>query len=96
MIDKWLKKLKLTDWAITLESLDNEQVLCDCPPEDCYFIGVEYDSDLKNAVIYHDRNLREEDIVHELLHVKYNDWSEDQVNAETKKLLNQNKEDDNT
>ena len=94
MIDKWLKKLELTDWAITLESLDNEQVLCDCPPEDCYFIGVEYDSDLKNAVIYHDRNLREEDIVHELLHVKYNDWSEDQVNAETKRLLNQNKDDE--
>lgn len=92
MIESWIKKLELTDWTITLESLDNEQVLCDCPPEDCYFIGVCYDSDLKNAVIYHDRNLREEDIVHELLHVKYNNWSEDQVNTETERLLKQNKD----
>jgi hypothetical protein len=34
-----------------------------------------------------DRPLTEEDIVHELLHVKYNNWSEDQVNKETEKLL---------
>jgi hypothetical protein len=94
MIKDWIKKLELTDWTITLESLDNEQVLCDCPPEDCYFIGVYYDSDVKDAVIYHDRNLREEDVVHELLHVKYSDWSEDQVNKETERLLNQNKDDE--
>jgi len=92
MIDKWLKKLELTDWTITLESLDNEQVLCDCPPEDCYFIGVNYNTDTKHGVIYYDRPLTEEDIVHELLHVKYNDWLEDQVNQETEKLLNQNKD----
>jgi hypothetical protein len=87
MIDKWLKKLELTDWTITLEPLDKEQVVCDCPPEDCYFVGVKYDCNTKHAVIYHDRELTEEDVVHELLHVKYNDWSEDQVNAETKRLL---------
>ena len=89
MIDKWLKKLELTDWTVELEPLNNEQVLCDCPPEDCYFVGVKYDLDTKYAVIYHDRDLTEEDIVHELLHVKYADWSEDQVNAETKALLNE-------
>lgn len=87
MIHKWLKQLELTEWTVTLELLDNEQVLCDCPPEDCYFIGVNYDSVTKQAVIYHDRDLTEEDIVHELLHVKHNDWSEDQVNTETKRLL---------
>jgi hypothetical protein len=46
-----------------------------------------YDSFTKEAVIYHDRDLTEEDIVHELLHVKYPDWTEDQVNLETDKLL---------
>ena len=40
MIDKWLKKLELTDWTVELESLNKEQVLCDCPAEDCYFIGM--------------------------------------------------------
>jgi hypothetical protein len=87
MINKWLKKLKLTEWTVRLEPLDNEQVVCDCPPEDCYFVGVKYDSFTKEAVIYHDRDLTEEDIVHELLHVKYPDWTEDQVNLETDKLL---------
>ena len=89
MINKWLKKLELTDWTTELEAIEHEQVLCDegCPPEDCYFIGICYDSDNKSAVIYHDRPLAEEDIVHELLHVKYPDWSEDQVNKETEILL---------
>jgi len=94
MINKWLKKLELTDWTIELEAIEHEQVLCDegCPPDDCYFIGISYDSDNKSGVIYHDRNLIEEDIVHELLHVKYSDWSEDQVNEETENLLNQNED----
>ena len=87
MIHKWLKKLELTDWTVKLEPLDNEQVLCDCPPEDCYFIGVKYDLNTKHAVIYHDRDLTEEDVVHELLHIKNPFWSEDQVNEETNKLL---------
>jgi len=92
MIDKWLKKLELTDWTVELEQLNNNQVLCDCPAEDCYFIGIERNFENKNAVIFYDRNLTEEDIIHELLHIKYPDWSEDQVNAETEKLLNQNKD----
>ena len=46
------------------------------------------------AMIYHDRSLTDEYVVHELLHVKYPKWSEDQVNIETEKLLNQNKEDE--
>jgi hypothetical protein len=92
MIDKWLKKLELTDWTVELEPLNNEQVLCDCPAEDCYFIGIDRDFKNKSAVIFHDRDLTEEDIIHELLHIKYADWSEDQVNAETKTLLNEEKE----
>ena len=91
MIDKWLKKLEL-DWIIITESISRDQVICDCPPEDCYFIGIDYNLKTKKAVIYYDRALTEEDIVHELLHVKYPEWSEDQVNKETKNLLNQNKD----
>jgi hypothetical protein len=35
MINKWLKKLELTDWTIELEAIKHEQVLCDegCPPD---------------------------------------------------------------
>jgi hypothetical protein len=70
MINKWLKKLELTDWTIELEAIKHEQ-----------------DSNTKHGIIYYDRPLTEEDIVHELLHVKYNNWSEDQVNTETERLL---------
>jgi len=30
--------------------------------------------------LYHDRDLTERDVIHELLHVRYPDWTEDQVN----------------
>ena len=93
MIQKWKTKLELDDWSITTEAIDHEQVVCDCPPEDCYFIGIHYNDVSKKAIIFHDRDLTEEDVVHELLHVKYPDWSEDQVNKETERLLNQNKDD---
>ena len=79
MIDKWLKKLELTEWTVILEPLDNEQVLCDCPPEDCYFVGVKYDCNTKHAVIYHDRELTEEDIDMVILAIENGDY-EDAIN----------------
>ena len=39
-------------------------------------------------MIYHDRSLTDNYVVHELLHVKYPDWTENQVNTETERLLN--------
>ncbi len=90
---QWVNTLGLHGWSIVYEKIDHEQVIFDCPPEDCYFIGVQYNDQTKIAIIFHDRNLTEEDIVHELLHVKNPDWSEDQVNRETKILLNQSKDD---
>ena len=56
-----------------------------------YFVGIMPSKDALHATIFHDRKLTEEDIIHELLHVKYPDWSEDQVNEETEILLNKNK-----
>ena len=87
MIQKWKTKLELSDWSISTIRIEPDQVVCDCPPEDCYFVGIYYIGSEKKGLIYHDRPLTEEDVVHELLHVKYPDWSEDQVNAETEKLL---------
>ena len=57
------------------------------PEEARYYVGVQVDRDTHIATIYHDRDLTEEDIIHELLHVKYPDWSEDQVNKQTEKWL---------
>jgi hypothetical protein len=99
MIEKWKHILSLDSWSITTESIDPDAVMYDdsCGNEDRYYIGVSADHNNKIAIIYHDRQLTEEDVVHELLHVSFPDWSEDQVNQRTEKLLNQNKdEQDNT
>ncbi len=95
MIDKWINKLELNDWSINTKAIDPKSVTYpdDLPAKDKFFVGIMSQEEALCATIFHDRELTEEDIIHELLHVKHSDWSEDQVNAETKRLLNQNKDD---
>ena len=85
MIDKWKAILGLKERTITTEAIDKKQVAYgpEIPEEDRYFIGVHVDQDTGIATIYHDRDLTEEDIIHELLHVKYPDWTEEEVNFQT-------------
>lgn len=92
----WIDKLGLTGWTITTEAINEKSVTYadDVPDSDKYFVGIQIDKESMRARIYHDRPLNDEYIAHELLHVKYPDWSEDQVNKETERLLNQNKDED--
>lgn len=94
MIDKWTKELDLTQWSINTKHIDPQSVAYpdDIPTKDKFFVGIMPQEEALCATIFHDRDLTEEDIVHELLHVKYPDWTEDQVNIETERLLNQNKD----
>ncbi len=94
MTGYWIDKLGLSGWTITTEAIDKKSVIYadDVPESDQYFVGVEIDREKMMACIYHDRPLNDDYVVHELLHVKYSDWSEDQVNAETERLINQNKD----
>jgi hypothetical protein len=82
MIDKWRTILSLDDWIITTESIDPKSVTydMDCPSEDRYCVGIVSHGEIKEAILYHDRELTERDVIHELLHVRYPDWKEDQVN----------------
>ena len=93
VINKWQDKFQLTDWEFTTQEIKPEQVVYDedCPDEDKYFVGIEIGHIKKTGIIYYDRAITEEDIIHELLHVKYPDWSEDQVNEETEILLNKSR-----
>ena len=93
-IGYWIDALGLKGWTITTEAIDKKSVTYadDVPDNDKYFVGVEIDKESMYANIYHDRPLIDEYIVHELLHVKHLDWSEEQVNIETESLLNQNKD----
>jgi len=95
MVCYWIDVLGLKGWTITMEAISIEAVTYadNVPVYDRYFVGVEIDREKMTACIYHDRLLNKEYIVHELLHVKYPAWSEDQVNAETDRLINQNKDD---
>jgi len=90
----WINVLGLSGWSISIKAISKEAVIYadDVPIEDRYFVGVQINKEKMHAIIYHDRSLTDEYVVHELLHVKHPDWSEDQVNAETERLLNQNKD----
>ena len=94
MVCYWIDVLGLKGWTITTEAISIEAVTYadNVPVYDRYFVGVEIDREKMTACIYHDRPLNKEYIVHELLHVKYPEWSEDQVNAETDRLITQNKD----
>ena len=94
VISKWKNLLSINNWTFTVKSIDPNAVMYadDCPVEDRYYIGVEPNHDTKTATIYHDRPLTERDIIHELLHVRYPKWSEDQVNEVEELLFNINKD----
>lgn len=82
MIEKWKHILSLDSWDIVTEKIDPDAVMYDdsCGNEDRYYIGVSADHNNKSAIIYHDRRLTERDVIHELLHVAFPEWSEVQVN----------------
>jgi hypothetical protein len=87
-INKWQDKLKLMEWQFITQEILPEQVVYDndCPKKDRYFVGIEIDQQKKVGTIYHDRELTEADVIHELLHVAFPNKSEAWVN-ETEKLV---------
>jgi len=86
IIEYWQNELGITDWVITTERISPEQVDYNDATD---FIGISRDFPNKTGIIYHDRDLYEEAIIHELVHVQQPTWSEDQVNAETDILMNE-------
>ena len=75
-----MTELNLKEWSFTTEEILPEQVTYGdyVPQKDRYFVGIEIDKENKIGTIYHDRELTEADIIHELLHVKYpklDSWS---------------------
>ena len=85
LIKKWQLNFGITDWQITTEKIDPNQIVYN---GETYFVGIERDFEKKEGIIYHDIDLCEESIIHELLHVKSPDKDEDWVNNKTNQLLN--------
>jgi len=90
LVDKWQSKLNLKEWTFPVQEILPEQVVYDndCLVKDRYFIGIEIDKENKIGTIYHDRELTEADIIHELLHVKYPNKSEEWINKTENIILN--------
>ena len=84
LIKEWQEKLQIPHWSITTEKIDPKQVIYE--GED-YFIGISIDWDNLSGVIYHDIDLTEEAIIHELLHIRYSTENEDWINETTKQYI---------
>ena len=89
MLQKWINKLGLDEWNITTEQINPKQVVypSDCVESERFFIGIQPNHERLTAVIYHDRDLCEESIVHELLHIKYPSKSENWIINKTNKIM---------
>ena len=84
VISEWQTKLGITGWNIITERIDPEQVMY---AGEEYFIGISIDWDNLSGVIYHDIDLTEESIIHELLHIRYSTENEDWINETTKQYI---------
>ena len=89
LINKWQALLGISDWVILYEPISEDQVV-DEIKDNTYgheFVGIYIDFTNKTGTIFHTRELNEEDILHELLHVRFNSWSEEKVNFWTDLLI---------
>ena len=89
-IDFWKSVLNLQEWEVICSPISEMQVLDDLYGEmpGHEFVGVVINQQLKIANIYHTRPLLDDDIIHELLHVRFPLWTEEEVNVITNKLCN--------
>ncbi len=69
-ISKWQHYFGIDEWKIFTEKLDSDAVSIDYNGHR-YFVGILRDFDGKKATIYHDIELDEESIIHELLHIVF-------------------------
>lgn len=76
IIKKWQHILRLKDWTIKTNKISPESIIYN---GEKYFIGIHRDFGRKLGVIYHDVDLKEEDIVHELLHIVFPTPQEDET-----------------
>ena len=84
IIKEWQTKFGISHWDITTEKIDPKQVVYNGEE---YFIGIAIDWDTLKGVIYHDIDLTEEAIIHELLHIRHPKEDEDWINETTKQYL---------
>jgi hypothetical protein len=70
IISDWQHYFGIEDWDIVTEQIDLDRVTVEYNGHK-YFVGIFRDFDEKEATIYHDVELDEETIIHELLHIVF-------------------------
>ncbi len=84
ILQEWQTKLDISHWDITTEKIDPKQVIYE---GEKYFIGISIDWENLSGIIYHDIDLTEEAIIHELLHIRYSTENETWINETTKQYI---------
>lgn len=77
--------LGIADYTIYAEKVSQDQVTAEDGNRE--FVGIYVNHEKKIGFIYHSRDLTEEDIVHELIHVAHPEFTEEEVNFATSTLL---------
>jgi len=88
-VKKWQSLLDIPHWIIICEPIDEMQVMDDLKGDvpGHEFVGIAIDFVNRSGIIYHTRTLQDDDIVHELLHVRFPKWSEQTVNYWTDLII---------
>ena len=88
LIELWKHRLGISHWNIVCQEIDEMQVtdiwFNNSPGHE--FVGIEIHAENQSAILYHTRPIQEDDIIHELLHVRYPTWSEQKVEVWTNVL----------
>lgn len=86
-LSHWQSKLQLEHFSIKAERISPSQVCNDHHKRGISFVGICTDHEKCEATLYHTRKLEIDDLIHELLHVKYPLWTENEINKETQRIL---------
>ena len=70
IISDWQHYFGIEEWDVSTEQIDLDKVTVEYNGQ-TYFVGILRDFDEKKATIYHDVELDEETIIHELLHIVF-------------------------
>jgi hypothetical protein len=85
MVMEYLRREMRLAHSVRLERISRWQVTDEHGKPGSSLVGVVKNSD--EACIFHTRRLTVEDLVHELLHVRHPDWSEQEVVNRTAEIM---------
>ena len=86
-LNYWQKALGLENYRVVIEKHHKEQVTFEYGKVGGNAVGSSFDEENGIITIFTTRSLREDDVVHELLHTKYPQFTHDEIVTETESLI---------